>query len=78
MAGDDHGEASLNKGDTIERVDEIAQKMFPTGITRLTLRPHGWVTVRLLRWGEDGVEVQSPVLGKAKMLPSAIGEANLR
>jgi len=68
----------LNKGDTIERVDEIAQKMFPTGITRLTLRPHGWVTVRLLRWGEDGVEVQSPVFGKAKMLLSAIGEANLR
>jgi hypothetical protein len=34
--------------------------------------------VRLLRWGEDGVEVQSPVFGKAKMLPSAIGEANLR
>lgn len=68
----------MNKGDTIERVDEIAQKMFPTGITRLTLRPHGWVTVRLLRWGEDGVEVQSPVFGKAKMLPSAIGEANLR
>ena len=68
----------MNKGDTIERVDEIAQKMFPTGITRLTLRPHGWVTVRLLRWGEDGVEVQSPVFGKAKMLLSAIGEANLR
>ena len=83
MADEDHWVANLikgdiKKGDTIGRIQVAERRALPGGFCLLTLRPRGKVTLRLLSWGDDALEVESPAFGKVKMLPAAVGAVNFK
>jgi hypothetical protein len=83
MADEDHWVANLikgdiKKGDTIGRIQVTERRALPEGFCRLTLRPRGKVTLQLLSWGDDALEVESPAFGRVKMLPAAVGAMNFK